>query len=214
VIDGDAGAHQLRPQPAVSEPRPFFGPGAQLLFQLLVPFAAPALIAFGGTGQIQQPASTAFAHRVLVDHVAAAFVGSQALPVMRWSAAFGLTGDVVEGDSGRSSDRPLSLGRDVPERSSLSRVRVSPRLIGAPLTAPGHSGSFSNTRERGLVKAATCARYYNQREGAFSMALQTIGIDLGKTVFYLVGMDCRGEIVVKKRLSQPQLVRYTSNISV
>jgi len=46
------------------------------------------------------------------------------------------------------------------------------------------------------------------------MALQTIGIDLGKTVFYLVGMDCRGEIVVKKRLSQPQLVRYTSNISV
>jgi len=44
------------------------------------------------------------------------------------------------------------------------------------------------------------------------MTIQTIGIDLGKTVFYLVGMDCRGEIVVKKRLSRPQLVRYTSNI--
>lgn len=44
------------------------------------------------------------------------------------------------------------------------------------------------------------------------MSVQTIGIDLGKTVFHLVGMDSRGEIVVKKRLSRLQLVRYTANL--
>ncbi len=44
------------------------------------------------------------------------------------------------------------------------------------------------------------------------MAVQTIGIDLGKTVFHLIGMDSRGEIVLKKRLSRDQLVRYTAQI--
>ncbi len=46
------------------------------------------------------------------------------------------------------------------------------------------------------------------------MSVQTIGIDLGKTVFHLVGMDSRGGIVVKKRLSRLQLVRYTANLPV
>jgi hypothetical protein len=30
------------------------------------------------------------------------------------------------------------------------------------------------------------------------MELHTIGIDLGKTVFHLVGLDPRGEVVVRK----------------
>jgi hypothetical protein len=33
------------------------------------------------------------------------------------------------------------------------------------------------------------------------MELHTIGIDLGKTVFHLVGLDPRGEVVVRKKFS-------------
>ena len=37
------------------------------------------------------------------------------------------------------------------------------------------------------------------------MELHTIGIDLGKTVFHLVGLDLRGEVVVRKKFSRTQL---------
>jgi transposase len=46
------------------------------------------------------------------------------------------------------------------------------------------------------------------------MELQTIGIDLGKTVFHLVGLDRRGEVVVRKKFSRTQLLRFTSNRQV
>ena len=32
------------------------------------------------------------------------------------------------------------------------------------------------------------------------MEIHTIGIDLGKTVFHLVGLDVRGEVVVRKEV--------------
>jgi hypothetical protein len=34
------------------------------------------------------------------------------------------------------------------------------------------------------------------------MQLHTIGIDLGKTVFHLVGLNLRGEVVVRKKFSR------------
>ena len=40
----------------------------------------------------------------------------------------------------------------------------------------------------------------------------TIGIDLGKTVFHLVGVNARGEVVVRKKCSRIQLLRFTSNL--
>ena len=43
---------------------------------------------------------------------------------------------------------------------------------------------------------------------------QTIGIDLGKTVFHLVGLDLRGEVAVRKKFSRTQLLRFTANIHV
>jgi len=46
------------------------------------------------------------------------------------------------------------------------------------------------------------------------MELHTIGIDLGKTVFHLVGLDLRGEVVVRKKLSRKQLLHYTVNLHV
>ena len=46
------------------------------------------------------------------------------------------------------------------------------------------------------------------------MELHTIGIDLGKTVFHLVGLNLRGEVVVRKKFSRTQLLRFTANIHV
>jgi len=46
------------------------------------------------------------------------------------------------------------------------------------------------------------------------MELHTIGIDLGKTVFHLVGLDLRGDVVVRKKFSRTQLLRFTANVHV
>jgi transposase len=44
------------------------------------------------------------------------------------------------------------------------------------------------------------------------MKIHTIGIDLGKTAFHLVGLKARGEVVVRKKCSRTQLLRFTSNL--
>src|SRR2546428_14016965 len=46
------------------------------------------------------------------------------------------------------------------------------------------------------------------------MELHTIGIDLGKTVFHLVGLNLRGEVVVRKKFSRKQLLHFTANLKV
>src|SRR5579859_1128726 len=46
------------------------------------------------------------------------------------------------------------------------------------------------------------------------MQLHTIGIDLGKTVFHLVGLNPRGEVVVRKKFSRKQLLVFTGNLQV
>jgi hypothetical protein len=51
-------------------------------------------------------------------------------------------------------------------------------------------------------RAGSLLRYWRLpsfTEGAL-MQLHTIGIDLGKTVFHLVGLNTRGEVVVRKRV--------------
>src|SRR5207342_637618 len=44
------------------------------------------------------------------------------------------------------------------------------------------------------------------------MEIRTIGIDLGKTVFHFVAVNARGEVVVRKKGSRTQLLRFTSNL--
>ena len=44
------------------------------------------------------------------------------------------------------------------------------------------------------------------------MEIQSIGIDLGKTVFHLVALDGHGKMVAKKRFSRTQLLVYTANL--
>ena len=46
------------------------------------------------------------------------------------------------------------------------------------------------------------------------MELFTLGIDLGKTTFHLVGMNQRGDVVVRKRFSRTQLLCFTANLQV
>src|ERR1700682_5691661 len=46
------------------------------------------------------------------------------------------------------------------------------------------------------------------------MEQHTTGIDLGKTVFHLVGMNLRGEVVVRKKYSRKQLLHFTANLKV
>jgi hypothetical protein len=46
------------------------------------------------------------------------------------------------------------------------------------------------------------------------MELFTLGIDLGKTTFHLVGMNQRGEVVLRKRHSRAQLLHFTANLKV
>jgi transposase len=46
------------------------------------------------------------------------------------------------------------------------------------------------------------------------MEIHTIGIDLGKIVFHLVGLNRRGEVVVRKKCSRNQILRFTSNLQV
>ncbi len=46
------------------------------------------------------------------------------------------------------------------------------------------------------------------------MNLHAIGIDLGKTVFHLVGLNQAGEVQVRKKFSRTQLLRFTANVQV
>ena len=46
------------------------------------------------------------------------------------------------------------------------------------------------------------------------MQIHTIGVDLGKTVFHLVGLNLRGEVVVRKKCSRSQLLQFTANVQV
>src|ERR1700674_6142491 len=44
------------------------------------------------------------------------------------------------------------------------------------------------------------------------MKLHVVGIDLGKTVFHLVGLDSAGRMVIRRRCSRTQLLAFTANL--
>jgi hypothetical protein len=43
------------------------------------------------------------------------------------------------------------------------------------------------------------------------MQISTLGIDLSKTVFHAIGLNGRGEIVLRRKFSRKQLLHFTSN---
>ncbi len=44
------------------------------------------------------------------------------------------------------------------------------------------------------------------------MQTVTLGIDIGKAVFHLIGLDARGKIVLRRRVARAQLLRLTANL--
>ena len=48
------------------------------------------------------------------------------------------------------------------------------------------------------------------RERRLLMEIHTVGIDLGKTLFHLVGVDSSGSVVLRKRCSRSQLLAFTA----
>jgi transposase len=46
------------------------------------------------------------------------------------------------------------------------------------------------------------------------MKLHVLGIDMGKTVFHLVGVDSTGSVVIGKKCSRTQLLAFTANLQV
>jgi transposase len=48
---------------------------------------------------------------------------------------------------------------------------------------------------------------------AINDVVTTIGIDLGKNIFHIVGMNARGAIVMRERLSRARLPRRLANVA-
>jgi transposase len=46
------------------------------------------------------------------------------------------------------------------------------------------------------------------------MKLHVLGIDLGKNIFHLAGMDSSGKVVIRKKCSRKQLLVFTANLEV
>ncbi len=46
------------------------------------------------------------------------------------------------------------------------------------------------------------------------MTVHVCGIDLGKTVFHLIGLSKQGHIVIKRRFSRKQLLTCTANMPI
>jgi len=45
-----------------------------------------------------------------------------------------------------------------------------------------------------------------------STTIASIGIDLGKTTFHLVALDCHAKVIIRKKFSRTQLLAYTANL--
>lgn len=45
-------------------------------------------------------------------------------------------------------------------------------------------------------------------------SITTIGIDLGKNTFHLIGMDAHGRIVLRRKVSRGQLLQCVANLPI
>src|SRR5215831_12649882 len=61
---------------------------------------------------------------------------------------------------------------------------------------------------------ASSPRGIRGERGGEPWSIDKVGIDLGKLVFHLVGVSTRGETVLRKKFSRPQLLRFTANLRV
>ncbi len=90
----------------------------------------------------------------------------------------------------------LELVRRVPGSGAVETARIA---------VPMDRRRVTNGMVRRLHARTVRARKMEGRRSP--MKIHTIGIDLGKTSFHLVGMSERGEVVVRKRFTRKQLLR-------
>src|ERR1700726_2312734 len=64
----------------------------------------------------------------------------------------------------------------------------------------------------GMVRRLSAPRGCRGKHRWCSMEIRTIGIDLGKTVFHFVAVNARGQVVVRKKGSRTQLLRFTATL--
>jgi hypothetical protein len=46
------------------------------------------------------------------------------------------------------------------------------------------------------------------------MQIRSVGIDLGKTTFHLVALSAAGKVLLRKKFTHKQLVRFTANLGL
>src|SRR5712692_5640572 len=85
-------------------------------------------------------------------------------------------------------------------------------VAGSHVSGLGAGFHITNGMVRRLYPVSSlCMRGLRRRR---PMQLHTISIDLAKTVFHLVGLNLHGEVVVRKKFSRTQLLRFTANVHV
>ena len=62
--------------------------------------------------------------------------------------------------------------------------------------------------------ARTDSRGITVNRGGIPWNYRRIGIDLGKAIFHLVGLNLRGEVVVCKKFLRKQVLHFTANLQV
>jgi hypothetical protein len=88
------------------------------------------------------------------------------------------------------------------------------RVLHRPIETTAVTGKVGfSTQVNGMVRRRTLAGIECGARGHF-MKIYALGIDLGKTVFHLVGLDSSGQVVVRKRCSRTQLLAFTGNLQV
>jgi hypothetical protein len=78
---------------------------------------------------------------------------------------------------------------------------------------PLRLGLGTRKQVNGMVRRRTLAGIVCGARGHL-MKIYALGIDLGKTVFHLVGLDSSGQVVVRKRCSRTQLLAFAGNLQV
>src|SRR5260221_6571896 len=120
-------------------------------------------------------------------------------------------------DSGQMTGKPsiiqrASIGRQFSGRATLEEAERVRHERKPSERFPGACLRITNGMVRRLYQAGSLGIRGERRRRP--MQLHTIGIDLGKTVFHLVGLNQRGEVVVRKKFSRKQLLHFTANLQV
>jgi transposase len=60
--------------------------------------------------------------------------------------------------------------------------------------------------------AASLTTIHPEEAGPMAQTITVLGIDIGKLVFHVVGMDDSGHVVLRKRLARSELLTFIANL--